>query len=125
MSPMQAGSMPRPSDDAKDAFRSVLPDDPAVTVRPMFGNIAAFVNGNMFAGLFGDDLFVRLAGKDRTQLIEKGGSVFEPMAGRAMKDYVTVPGEWRQDVDSARGYLQQSLESARSLPIKAPPKRRK
>ncbi len=125
MSPMQAGAMPRPSDDAKDAFRSVLPDDSAVTVRPMFGNIAAFVNGNMFAGLFGDDLFVRLAEKDRAQLIEKGGSVFEPMAGRAMKDYVTVPGAWRQDVDSARGYLQQSLESARSLPVKAPPKRRK
>jgi len=31
----------------------------------MFGNQAAFVNGDMFAGLFGDRLFVRLSDEDR------------------------------------------------------------
>ena len=42
------------SDDAKALFTSVVPDDPRVVVKPMFGNLGAFVNGNMFAGLFGD-----------------------------------------------------------------------
>lgn len=124
MSAMQGGSMPRPSDDAKTAFKSVLPDDPAVAVRPMFGNVAAFVNGNMFAGLFGDDLFVRLGEEERTLLIERGGSAFEPMPGRAMKDYVTIPGDWARDVEATRGWVFRSLECARDLPAKEPRKRR-
>ncbi|MDQ6901199.1 MAG: hypothetical protein M3072_17160, partial [Candidatus Dormibacteraeota bacterium] len=39
----------------------------------------------MFAGLFGEDLFVRLADADRDQLIEEGGADFAPMAGRVMR----------------------------------------
>ena len=60
MSAMERGAMPKPSEQAKAAFAKVVPDRPTVTLRPMFGNLAAFVNGNMFAGLFGEDLFVRL-----------------------------------------------------------------
>ena len=45
--------MPKASDADKEHFRSVLPDHPEVVVKPMFGNLGAFVNGNMFAGLFG------------------------------------------------------------------------
>ena len=44
--------VPKASDDAKALFASVVPDDPRVVVKPMFGNLGAFVNGNMFAGLF-------------------------------------------------------------------------
>ena len=44
-------SMPKPSDTSKALFESLVPDDALVTVRPMFGNVAAFVNGNMFMGL--------------------------------------------------------------------------
>ena len=36
-----------------------MPDDPRVSLRPMFGNLAAFANGYLFTGLFGDDVFVR------------------------------------------------------------------
>ena len=60
MSRMTRGAMPKPSEQAKAAFTKLVPAEPGVTMRPMFGNLAAFVNGNMFAGLFGDDLFVRL-----------------------------------------------------------------
>jgi len=53
----------------------------------MFGNISAFVNGNMFAGLFGNDLFVRLSKESRKELLEKqGASLLEPMKGRPMKE---------------------------------------
>jgi TfoX/Sxy family transcriptional regulator of competence genes len=48
----------------------------------MFGNISAFVNGNMFAGLFGNDIFVRLSDENRRELLEeKGASLLEPMKG--------------------------------------------
>jgi len=118
MSPMKSGSMPRPSDDAKTAFRAAVPDEPSVTVRPMFGNIAAFLNGNMFCGLFGEDLFVRLPEDERTALMERGGTPFEPMPGRAMKGYVTVPQTWSSDPEATRGWVLRSLEAARSLPPK-------
>jgi hypothetical protein len=35
-------------------------DDPAVEIKPMFGNLGAFAGGNMFAGLFGPEVGVRL-----------------------------------------------------------------
>ena len=60
MSPMTGGGMPRPSPAALAAFQALVPEAAGVTTRPMFGNQAAFLNGNMFAGLFGDALFVRL-----------------------------------------------------------------
>lgn len=124
MSPMQGGSMPRPSDQAKLAFQAVLPDDTAVTVRPMFGNIAAFVNGNMFAGLFGEDLFVRLREDERAAVIAQGGAEFTPMPGRGMKDYVTIPGRWAEDPEAARGWVLRSLAWARDLPPKEPRRRK-
>lgn len=112
------GPMPRPSDEAKAAFKELVPSDPAVLTRPMFGNISAFVNGNMFAGLFGEDLFVRLAAEDRERVIRKGGTDFSPMPGRAMKDYVTVPPGWLKDRKSARGWVSQALAWTAALPPK-------
>jgi len=122
---MTGGAMPRPTEDAKTSFRAILPDDEAVAVRPMFGNIAAFHNGNMFAGLFGEDLFVRLPEAERAELLEQGGTVFEPMPGRAMKDYVTVPGTWTQDPEGTRTWLLRSFELARTLPAKEPSRKKR
>lgn len=53
--------MPKHSDQAKEYFRSLVPDLPSVEVRPMFGSVGAFVNGHMFAGLFGDNVGVKLS----------------------------------------------------------------
>ncbi len=44
--------LPKASDADKDHFRSVLPGYPEVVIKPMCGNLGAFVNGNMFAGRF-------------------------------------------------------------------------
>ena len=44
MARMTPGSMPKPSEQAKAAFTKLVPGEPAVTMRPMFGNLAAFVN---------------------------------------------------------------------------------
>lgn len=43
--------VPKPSDRDKDWFRSVVGDLPGAEIEPMFGNLAGFVNGNMFCGL--------------------------------------------------------------------------
>jgi hypothetical protein len=45
--------IPKPTDADKAYFRALLPDDDGIQVKPMFCNLGAFVNNNMFAGLFG------------------------------------------------------------------------
>jgi TfoX/Sxy family transcriptional regulator of competence genes len=119
-----AGSFPRPDPGAREAFEALLPEDPRILVRPMFGNVAAFVNGNMFTGLFGQDLFVRLPEEDRAGLLEAGGAEFQPMPGRPMKEYVSVPRPWRNDLDGVRTWIGRSLAWAATLPLKQPRKRR-
>src|SRR5712664_1584800 len=115
---MSPGMMPKPSEQAKAAFTKLVPDEPAVTMRPMFGNLSAFVNGNMFAGLFGEDLFVRLPDEQSAPIRKQGGRDFEPMPGHAMKGYVTVPSTWRTKPATTQAWIAASLVFARSLPPK-------
>jgi len=82
--------IPKPTEVDKDYFRSIVPDDPRVEIKPMFGNVAAFVNGNMFLGLFGSDVGVRLPEDDRASLLGvEGAGPFGP-EGRSMGEYVGV-----------------------------------
>jgi len=120
-------SMPRADADTRVYFDSVLPDSPEILVRPMFGNLAGFVNGNMFTGIFGATVFVRLPETDRDELLKlEGAAPFEPMAGRPMREYVVLPEAWRQNPDHARDWLTRSFNWAATLPVKEPkPKKRK
>lgn len=120
---MAPSKLPKPTHETKDFFASVVPDHPAVSIRPMFGQLSAFVNGNMFMGIFGEDVLVRLPEADRTEVIGAGGSVFEPMAGRLMKGYVVLPGAWRDDPDRIREWAARSLDHAEELPPKEPKKK--
>jgi len=84
----------------------------------MFGNLSAFVNGNMFCGLFGDDLFVRVSEEDQSKLRKQGGKAFEPMPGRAMTGYVVVPAGWQKKPDAARSWIVTALSWSKALPAK-------
>lgn len=115
--------MPKPSEDDRAAFRALVPDDPRVAVRPMFGNLAAFVNGNMFLGLFGAAVGVRLAAPERAALLEVTGSGPFGPAERPMGDYVALPPSWRTEAgwnaDAAR-WAGAALAHVAALPPKAP-----
>jgi TfoX/Sxy family transcriptional regulator of competence genes len=112
-------SMPR-ADEATRAFlQSILPEDTRIGVRPMFGNVAGFVNGNMFTGIFGSRVFVRLPEGERRELLAvPGAEVFAPMEGRPMKEYVALPEGGRDEPEAARAWLLRSLAWAASLPPK-------
>jgi len=112
------GQMPKPADAAKAAFVALVPPRPGVSTRPMFGNQAAFVNGNMFAGLFGDRLFVRVSDADRATLMREGGSDFEPMPGRAMKGYTVVPEGWVAEVEGSARWVEAAFQFTAALPVK-------
>jgi TfoX/Sxy family transcriptional regulator of competence genes len=115
---MEPGSLPKPGEAAKAAFTKLVPGRPNVALRPMFGNLAAFVNGNMFAGLFGEDLFVRLPEDESIAVKEQGGRDFEPVPGRAMKGYVIVPKTWRHKPDAPTTWIKRALELTGMMPAK-------
>ncbi len=111
--------IPRPDEDAKEFFKSILPKDPQVTIRPMFGNLSGFVNGNMFMGLLGNDVFLRLSNEDREELLKvEGASIFEPMKGRPMKEYVVIPKTWWVQPEMMKSWSSRSLGWAKKLPKK-------
>ena len=115
--------MPKPSEGAKEAFAGLVPDEPAVTMKPMFGQMSAFVNGNMFCGLFGDDLVVRLPEDEIAAVKKQGGKDFEPMAGHKMGGYVMVPGGWRAKPAPAQALIKRALAVAKAMPAKAAKKK--
>ena len=112
--------MEKATEEGRAWFDDLLPSDPDVTRRPMFGNLAGFVNGNMFLCLFGADIAVRLGSDDQRELYAEGGAAFEPMAGRPMKEYVVLPRAYRTDLTSAAGWVTRSLEHTRAMPPKQP-----
>lgn len=62
--------------------------------RSMFGGVAWFVeeNAQMFAGVWGDALDLRVGVEDVAALVAAGKArPFEPMEGRPMREYVLVP----------------------------------
>jgi TfoX/Sxy family transcriptional regulator of competence genes len=79
----------------------------------------------MFMGLYGPDVFVRLPDDDREELSALGGTPFEPMAGRPMKEYVVLPEAWRGEPDRVREWAGRSLDWAEELPAKQPKTRKK
>ena len=105
--------MPRPSESARNGFLALVPPDPDVTTRAMFGQIVAFLNGNMFMGLFGDRLFVLLSEADRARVLEEGGADF------TTKGYVMIPNGWIERPEQARPWVAAALEVGRALPPKA------
>lgn len=112
-----AARSPKSDDASKEAFRPLVPDDPRVTVRNMFGSLAAFAGDQMFMGLFGADLFVRLDEAGRQEVLATGGGPLEPMPGRPMREYVTLP-DWRTRPELVESWAGRALAYAASLPPK-------
>ena len=108
--------IPKPSEKDKARFESLVPEDARVEVKPMFGNLGAFVNGNMFMGLFGSDVGVKLGDADQQKLVKAGGGPFGP-AERPMGGYVTLPASLA--AATTRKWIAASLEYVGALPPKA------
>jgi TfoX/Sxy family transcriptional regulator of competence genes len=112
--------IPKPTDSDKEFFRSVLPEGPEIEVKPMFGNLGAFVHGNMFAGLFGQAIGVRLAESDHAELAAvDGAGPFGP-AQRPMGGYLSLPPAWRDSPELAASWVSRALAFVSSMPPKKP-----
>lgn len=110
--------MPKPSEADKERFRALVAplqeESAAVEVKPMFGNLGAFVNGNMFAGLFGSEVGVKLDPAEAGELEALGAGPWGP-AERPMGGYLSLP----DDVDAA-DWVARGAAYVATLPPKTP-----
>jgi len=115
----------KPPQSLADLFGACVPDAPGVSQRKMFGFPAAFVNGNMFAGLFEDQMFVRLSTEQAARLTqEHGATVFEPMPGRPMKAYTLVPDAVMDDETAVAELVAAACRFVGGMPPKEKTKRK-
>ena len=105
-------------------FTSATSALPGIESRKMFSYPAAFINGNMFSCLFQSSMILKLSEADRDACArEFGAKPFEPMPGRAMREYITVPGAVLQSPSLLDAWLRRSYRYAASLGSKRTAKR--
>ncbi len=114
--------MPRPTDEDRAYFRALVPADERVEVKPMFGNLGAFVNANMFMGLFGPQVGLRLPAEDAERLRAEGGGPFGP-SERPMGGYVALPEAWHSRPEHGAAWVSAALAHIAELPPKVPKRR--
>lgn len=86
--------------------------------RQMFGYPCAFLGGNMMAGLFEDNMMVRLSEKDRAKAsLEAAATPFAP-GGRPMREYVVLPPAIVENQRQLGGWLKRAASYVGSLPPK-------
>lgn len=109
--------MPKPTEADRERFTALVPDGPDVVVKPMFGNLGAFVNGNMFMGLFGSDIGLKLDPADAGKLLVlEGAGPFGPEE-RPMGGYVRLPPSLI-GTDNGDEWVARSLQYVAALPPK-------
>ncbi|MHA3836745.1 TfoX/Sxy family protein [Terrabacter sp. AAH1] len=76
---------------AREELRALVGDDGAVELRPMFGTLAALVDGHVFAVAMGDRIGVKLGPDALAELDAVPGSDVLTMGTRQMKAYRSLP----------------------------------
>ncbi|MCI4336637.1 MAG: TfoX/Sxy family protein [Thermoplasmata archaeon] len=112
--------MPKAAAAAVTVFEGLVPKGENVTSKKMFGQPAAFVNGNLFFGVFGEHIFVRLSDADRADAVRgEGFTTLEPMPGRVMREYLVLPSGVLRDRKSASKWVARSLRYVETIPPKS------
>ena len=105
--------------DLVDRFTDTVTALPGAQVRKMFGYPAGFVHGHLFTGIFASGWFVRLPDAERAELAAAGGTPFEPMPGRPMREYLVLPSSLAEDPAAATPWVTRALDHVVGLPPKA------
>ncbi len=82
------------SPELVERFEKALPRDAAMEPKSMFGYPCAFVRGNFFAGLFEENVVMRMPEPQKSKLgaLAKTDG-FNPMGGKPMTDWYVVPAK--------------------------------
>ena len=107
------------SEEIIKTFEDIIPGLPVVEKRKMFGYPVTFINGNMFMGVHGNSIILRLSESDRAEFLKlKSAKLFEPVPGRYMKEYAVIPGWMFDDKPSLNNWINRSFGYTSGLPHK-------
>lgn len=108
------------SEVVADRVRDSIAAREGISERRMFGGLCLMLNGNMFAGVIGDELMLRVGTRRFEELLRQSGARPMDFTGRPMNGYLYVaPEGFASDDDLAR-WINTTLEFAASLPAKQP-----
>lgn len=90
-------------------IREALPPDPSLTEKAMFGGIAWLRAGNMFIGIVGDELMVRVGKPNHAQALTAPHVRPMDFSGRPMEGYIYVAAVGCASVDQIRPWVDAAL----------------
>lgn len=100
-------------------FNEAMLNFPDAEIKKLFGCPCAFVNGNMFIKLHQEQFAIRLSSNDRNAALDqKIGSVFAPIQGRVMKEYIALSPEIINNQDQLVEMIAKSYLFVTTLPPK-------
>jgi TfoX/Sxy family transcriptional regulator of competence genes len=99
-------------------IRAALSDLHELTEKKMFGGISFLVGGNLACGVSGPSLMVRIGPADAAAALAQPAVRPLDMAGRPMKGWVLVEPAGLQSDTDLRGWVNQGVALAQSLPPK-------
>ena len=106
---------------ARAELRALVGDDPGVELRPMFGTLAALVDGHVFAVALDDVVGVKLGPDALAELGGVPGSEVLTMGSRRMRAYRSLP--MGMPLAERRVWLMLARNHVARLPPKAKPKK--
>jgi TfoX/Sxy family transcriptional regulator of competence genes len=101
-----------------ERVREALVETVGVDEKKMFGGLAFMVSGNMFCGVSGGDLMVRVGPDQYEYALSLPHCREMDFTGRPLKGMVYVSAEGLEPDENLLSWIQMGLEFAQSLPPK-------
>jgi TfoX/Sxy family transcriptional regulator of competence genes len=107
------------ADDLAAGVRAALAGRGALREVRMFGGLCFMLDGNMVAGVFRDDLLVRVGADAQAEALARPGARPMEMRGRVMRGYVVVDAAGLSKA-ALEGWVREAAAFVATLPAKAP-----
>ncbi len=98
--------------------REVVAEQDGITERKMFGGLAFMLSGNMFCGIIGNELMLRVGPARYQEALDTPHVRPMDFTGRPMTGMVYVEAEGCRTDQALEAWISRALGFARSLPPK-------
>ncbi|HVF54279.1 MAG TPA: TfoX/Sxy family protein [Actinomycetota bacterium] len=111
------------NEDLADRVREVVYPNKDVAEIKMFGGLCFTERGNMFAGVLGDDLVLRVGPDGHDAAIKTGHARPMDFTGKPMKGFLLVAPTGTKTKPSLKKWVEKGLAFTSTLPAKAKKKK--
>lgn len=107
-------------EDVASRVRQSVAAHAGISERKMFGGLCLMVNGNMFAGVNGNELMLRVGPQRFEDLLAKPGARPMDFTGRPMNGYLYIASSAFESDEALSDWLENALAFVETLPAKQP-----